>query len=195
MISMAYSLISPGTTGLRASRVSGCQGFPALSASGSIGAMRRLQPAARDFALVQIRPAHRARLRARSCTRDVRPDILQDDDPVGVVLIDRGEQVERDRPRDQHVVRAADRSGSAASGSALVCVGGICTNASGGTELVGARRRERLGAQPLPAVEIELGPLRFRQRPVVAGAPAFSPITQYLTGGSRMMPVSMPLSQ
>ena len=73
MISIAYSLISPGTTGFRASRVSGCHGFHGFERFGSSRAMRGLQPAAGDLALGQIVRHSRVRLRARVITETSGP--------------------------------------------------------------------------------------------------------------------------
>ena len=94
--------------------------------------MRSLEPAAGQFALGQIARnfalafAHRAH-------RDVRADIFEDDEPVGVVLIDRGEQIEHRRAGDQHILRQRIGQIAQASARVLVCVGGICTKASGGS--------------------------------------------------------------
>ena len=55
--------------------------------------------------------------------------------------------------------------------TALVCVGGILDKDVGWNELIYAPRRERLNTQTLPAGEVKLGPLRFRERPICGRAP------------------------
>ncbi len=102
--------------------------------------------------------------------RCVRPDILERDDPIGVVLVDLGEQVEHRWSGDQHVLR--QRIGHVAQG--LHHIGLRRRHLHKGIRrqlVVDAPRRERRGAKPLPARQIELGPLCLRQRPVGAGSP------------------------
>ncbi len=156
--------------------------------------MRGLEPAAGELALGQVcrqlalALAHRAH-------RHVGADVLEDDDPVGVVLVDRGEEVEHDRAGDQQVLRQRLaqiaqplRSGwSASAASARRRRAAALSSTLDGVN--GSAR------QPLPAIEIELGPLRLRQRPVVGGAPFIRAHHPELHRRLAMMPVSMPLSQ
>ena len=105
---------------------------PRLGAFGIDGAMRGLEPAAGQFALRQVvRNVHLAR--PRGAHRHVRPDVFQDDDPVGVVLVDRGVEVERAGTDHQRVF--GQRIGHVAQPR----------------DLVGLRRRhlhERVGLEP-----------------------------------------------
>ena len=66
------------------------------------GAMGRLEPAARELAFVQA-GCDIALAFAGGLHADVGPHVLEDDDPVGVVLVDRREEVEHARPRDGDV--------------------------------------------------------------------------------------------
>src|SRR6516165_10340589 len=154
MISMAYSLISPGTTGLRAARVSGCHGRPGSDRFGST-ARWDVEPAAREFAFVQA-GRDVALAFARGLHADVRTHVLQNHDPVGVVLVDRGVEMKHTRAGDGDVV--GERLAEIAQFlDAVGLARRHLRERVGGLVIVCARWRERLGGEALPASEVKLG--------------------------------------
>ena len=156
----------PGHHRLRASRVSGCHGRR-LRARRIDRAMRGLEPAAGSSRSSRSFGISRSPSRAVAPTR--RAHILQDDDPVGVALVDRrvevntlGPATRRPRQRLAHIAQPLHQ---------LVCVGGICTNASGGCVWSALDGTTVSGVSRSQPFEIELDPLRLGQRPVACGAP------------------------
>ena len=143
-------------------------GLPWLRARGIERAVRRLEPAARQFAFRKIGRDFTLAF-ARCAHRRIGSDILEDDDPIGVVLSISANRLSTLGPAT---------SRSCGSGSVrkrsfairLVCVGGICANTSGGTY---SSTLDACKARPsaAPSCQIELGPLRFRQRPIGAVSP------------------------
>src|SRR5471032_1940128 len=152
-ISIRYSATSPGLSGAIASRVSLWKGFHGVE---------RFSSSARYEALSQPRVS----------SRSGRSDGLQHDDPVGVFLVDRCVQRERDgagdgdvvRERLRHVAKALDLRGASdrhlREHVRLEC---RCAEHRRGTRL--------LGGQAFPVREVELLPLSLDQRPFCAGAP------------------------
>src|SRR5262245_13068577 len=67
------------------------------------GVMGRLEPAAREFAFVQA-PRDVALAFARGLHAHIRADVLENDDPIGIVLVDRGVEMKHARPGDSDVV-------------------------------------------------------------------------------------------
>ena len=163
-ISTAYSVISPGLTFCCASRVKGCHGRHGLVRALIDGAMRRLEPTARQLAFVKIGRQLAFTLAARAY-RWIRSNVLQGDEPVRVVLVDLGKQVEHRRACDENIRRK--RIGHVPEPLHRIGLGGRHLHKRVGRKLVlGTRRREWRGLQPFPRLEIELRPLGFRKRPV-----------------------------
>src|SRR5512143_132644 len=65
--------------------------------------VRCLEPPPRYFPFGYFRTLHLSL--ARRLNRYVRTDILEDDDPVGVLLVDLRPEMEREGTRDLHVLR------------------------------------------------------------------------------------------
>ena len=148
MISMAYSTTSPGFTGLPALARQRMPRLPRLRALRIERAQRRLEPAARQLALGQI-GRHAALAFARGLHRDVGADVLEHHDPVGVVLVDRGPQVEHDRAGDQRVL--AQRLGHVAQALDLGRLRRRHLHEGvGRDEIVDAAGRERLRPSAAP---------------------------------------------
>ena len=96
--------MAPGATGLEAARVSGCHGHHGFERLVSMARCEALSQQQDELALGQIF-RHFALSLAHAQDRNVGTDVLEDDDPVGVVLIDRGIKRQRDWAGHQHVVR------------------------------------------------------------------------------------------
>ena len=88
--------------------------------------MGRLEPAAGEFPLMQTR-RDVALAFTRGLHTRVRADVLEDDDPIGVVLIDRGIKKKHARARDGQVL--GQRLAQIAR-MRLVWLAGICAKAS-----------------------------------------------------------------
>ena len=111
---------------------------------------------------------------ARGLHARVRTHVLQNHDPVGIVLVDRGIEMKHARAGDGDVVgqRLAE---IAQFLDAVGLARRHLRERVGGLVIVCARWRERLGGEALPASEVKLDPLRLRRRPVAGAAPFIGP--------------------
>src|SRR6266446_5772315 len=168
MISIAYSLISSGATGLRAARVSGCHGRPGSDRFASIARWDALSQPRVSFPFVQARNV--ALAFARGLHAHVRTDVLENDDPISVVLVDRRVEMKHARAGDGDIFGQW-----VAAITQLLNTVGLARRhlheGIGRLVIVRARRHKRLGGEPLPAAQIKLDPLRLWGRPITGAAP------------------------
>src|SRR5262249_3548496 len=128
-----------------------------------------LEPAAGELAFVQTSGDVTLTF-PRGLHADVGSYVLEDDDPVGIVLVDRGVEIEHARARDGKVL--GERLAQIAQHlNSIGLARRHLRERVGSLEVVGARRRKRLCRQTFPATQIEFDPSRLRQRPVTAAAP------------------------
>jgi len=87
------------------SRVSLWNGFHGLDRRSSSALVGGLEPATGELALGQVWTERRAHPRAPCATDTSGADVLEDHDPVRIVLVDGCVERQRDGTHDRHVVR------------------------------------------------------------------------------------------
>ena len=104
----------------------------------------------------------------------VRPQIFQRNDPVGVVTVDRGPELHGNGPGNEHVF--GQRICHVPQFGNLIGEGGGGLNKS--VRFVGpvpGAGVNGVALQTLPGIEVEWGPLSFRQWPALAAVPLIFP--------------------